>query len=79
MSPDTHFVRASIFPIKQLLASLLLLCVAAPSIRSAVADPDILYVGDGVPNKIRRFDAKTGSPISGGSSSARLNKCKAVV
>ena len=46
MSPDTHFVRALIFPIKQLLASLLLLCVVAPSIGSAVADSDILYVCD---------------------------------
>ena len=77
MSLDTHFVRASIFPTKQLLASLLLLCVVAPSIRSAVAASDILYVGDAYTifddddnpdsnNLVRRFDATTGLAILGG-------------
>ena len=45
------------------------LLVAAGTIRSAVADSDILYVGDGTTNTVKRFNANTGSPISGGSSS----------
>lgn len=42
------------------------LLVAAGTIRSAVADSDILYVGDGTTNTVKRFNANTGSPISGG-------------
>ena len=78
---ETHFVRASILAIKRLIISLLLLCAAAPFIRSAVADSDILYVGDSTQivdfslsppkvvdsiNLVRRFDANTGAAIPGG-------------
>jgi hypothetical protein len=45
MSPDNHFVRASILATKRLIGSLLL-CAAALFTRPASAGPDILYVGD---------------------------------
>jgi len=66
MPLEIHFVRASIFAIKRLIGSLLLLCAAAPFIRPAVADPAILYVCDASNNLIRRFNANTGATIPGG-------------
>ena len=69
MSLHTHFIRASILATKRLIALLLLLCAAASFIRSAVADSDILYVGDAENNLVLRFNANTVAPIPGGSPS----------
>jgi len=75
MSPDTHFVRASILATKRLIGSLLLLCAAALFTWPATAGPDILYVGDATgpdpfatpgTNRIHRLDADTGAIIPGG-------------
>jgi hypothetical protein len=67
MSLRTHFVRASILAIKRLIISLLLLGAAAPFIRSAVADSDILYVCDASNNRVQRLNPNTGTAIPGGS------------
>jgi hypothetical protein len=62
-------LRALVFLSKRLAALLLMLLTTAASLPSATAESDILYAGDIASNTVRRFDAKTGSPISGGASS----------
>ena len=74
MSLETHFVRASILTIKRLIASVLLVCAAVPFIRSAIADSDILYVGNASNplasnDLVLRFNANTGAAIPGGNPS----------
>lgn len=69
MLPHTNHTRALNFLAKLSIGPALLLLVAVGSIRSEVADSDILYVGEAANNTVRRFNANTGSPISGGSSS----------
>ena len=68
MLPHINHRSALNFLIKLSIGPVLLLFVAAASVRSAAADSDILYIGDITSNTVRRFDANTGSPISGGSS-----------
>jgi hypothetical protein len=69
MLPHTNHRRALNLLAKLSIGPILLILVAAVSIRPAVADSDILYAGDIASNTVRRFNAETGSPISGGSSS----------
>lgn len=69
MLPYTNHTRARSFLAKLSIGPALLLLVAAGSILSAFAGSDILYVGDVITNTVRRFDADTGQPVSGGSSS----------
>ena len=74
MLPHTNHTRALNFLAKLSIAPVLLLLVAVGSIRSEAADSDILYVGDGANNTIRRFNANTGLKISGGSNSGVFKK-----
>lgn len=50
------------------LPSLGLLLLAASSLPSAIADPEILYVGDNGTNTVKRFNALTGQALGGGHS-----------
>jgi hypothetical protein len=69
MQPHTS-PRVALYLIAKLsIVPVLLTLVVAGSIRPAVADSDILYAGDIASNTVRRFNADTGSSISGGSSS----------
>ncbi|MES2925002.1 MAG: hypothetical protein V4819_25830 [Verrucomicrobiota bacterium] len=45
-----------------------LIFLAAVSLTSAIADPEILYVGDNGTNTVKRFNALTGQAIGGGHS-----------
>ncbi len=54
--------------LKSVLPSLGLLLLAATSLPSAIADPEILYVGDNGTNTVKRFNALTGQAIGGGHS-----------
>ena len=65
----THSRRLLQFLNKLWIATVLLFLFAADCISSAVADSDILYVGNVATNTVRRFKAETGSPIDGGSAS----------
>ena len=82
MLPHKNHRRALNLLAKLSIVSVLLTLVVAGSIRPAVADSDngerrpndhrdsdILYAGDIASNTVRRFNAETGSRISGGSSS----------
>ena len=68
MLTNTKRRRSLYLLTKRWVAPVLLLLVAAVSIRSAVADSDILYVGDVNTNTVKRFDADTGQLLGGGNS-----------
>ena len=69
MLPHTNYTRALNFLAKLSIAPVLLLLVGEGVVCAKGPESDILYVGDVVTNTIKRFNAQTGSRLSGGSSS----------